>query len=61
MCSKVTSVFVFGVMVFFTIHTSKLVHIALRRAQGESKSGALSDLRKNVFAQNFVRLARPGT
>ena len=50
MCSNFTSVFVVGVMVFFTIHPSTLAHICLRRAQGESKSGALSDLRNKVIA-----------
>ena len=49
MCSNITSVFIVGVMVFLTIHTSTLEHIFLRRAQGKSKSGALSDLRNNVF------------
>jgi len=51
-------------MVFFTIHLSTLALICLRRAQGESKSGALPDLRNNVIAQNlilFLRKARPGT
>ena len=64
MCSNFTSVFVVGVMVFFTIHLSTLEHITLRRAQGESKSGALSDLRNKAIAQNlilFLRKARPGT
>ena len=64
MCSNFTSVFVVGVMVFFTIHLSTLAHITLRRAQGESKSVALSDLRNKAIAQNlilFLRKARPGT
>ena len=49
---------------FFTIHLSTLALICLRRAQGESKSGALPDLRNKVIAQNlilFLRKARPGT
>ena len=64
MCSNFTSVFVVGVMVFFTIHLSTLAHITLRRAQGESKSDALSDLRNKAIAQNLLfilRKARPGT
>jgi hypothetical protein len=61
MCSNFTAVFVVDVMVFFTIHSSTLDDIVLRRAQCESESAALSDLRKNVFAQNLLRLARPGT
>ncbi len=51
-------------MVFFTIHLSTLALICLRRAQGESKSGALPDLQNKVIAQNlilFLRKARPGT
>ena len=62
MCSKVTSVFVLGVTVIFTIHSSTLEHIVHRRAQGESKGCAFSDLRNKAIAQNFVlRKARPGT
>ena len=64
MCSNFTSVFVVGLMVFFTIHLSTLEHIVHRRAQGESKSGALSDLRNKAIAQNLIfifRKARPGT
>jgi hypothetical protein len=64
MCSNFTSVFVVGLMVFFTIYPSTLEHIVHRRAQGESKGGALSDLRNNAIAQNlflFLRKARPGT
>jgi hypothetical protein len=53
MCSNFTAVFVFGVMVFFTIQLSTLDDIVIRRAQGESESAALLNLRKNVFAQNF--------
>ena len=62
MCSNFTSVFVFGVTVIFTIHSSTLEHIVHRRAQGESKGGAFSDLRNKAIAQNFcLRMARPGT
>ena len=49
---------------FFTIHPSTLADITLRRAQGESKSGALPDLRNKAIAQNLIfifRKARPGT
>jgi hypothetical protein len=49
-------------MVFFTIHSSTLEDITLRRAQGESKGAAFSDLRNNAIAQNFIsHRARPGT
>ena len=59
MCSNVTSVFIVGLMVFFTIHLSTLDDIVIRRAQGESKSAALSDLRNNVFTLNFVTAGPP--